>query len=108
MKTAFVLALVSLLLVSGCSGRSLELETPPVSDALPQPANLSWWSRAAMDVVMRVSAWRGAHPGYVVLFARDGVQSGLAKQLVKRTPSSANLSRIGDLQDSLPFADKAS
>jgi hypothetical protein len=43
-----------------------------------------------------------------MIFARDGVQIGLAKQLVKRTPWAANLSRFGDLQDSLPFTDKAS
>ena len=33
---------------------------------------------------------------------------GLEKQLVKRKPSAASLSRLGDLQDSLPFEDRAS
>ena len=43
-----------------------------------------------------------------MIFVREGVHIGLEKQLVKRTPCSANLSKLGDLQDSLPFADKAS
>ena len=43
-----------------------------------------------------------------MIFALDGVQIGFEKQLVKRMPSAANLSRLGDLQDSLPFDDRAS
>ena len=43
-----------------------------------------------------------------MILAREGVQIGLEKQLVKRTPSEANLSKLGDLQDSLPFEDRAS
>ena len=43
-----------------------------------------------------------------MIFARDGVQIGLEKQLVKRTPLAASLSRLGDLQDSLPLEDSAS
>jgi hypothetical protein len=43
-----------------------------------------------------------------MILAREGVQIGLEKQFVKRTPSAASLSRLGDLQDSLPFEDRAS
>ncbi|GIT06287.1 MAG: hypothetical protein CM1200mP29_16980 [Verrucomicrobiota bacterium] len=34
----------------------------------------------------------------VMIFARDGVQMGLEKQLVKRTPLGASLSRLGDFR----------
>lgn len=71
-----MVCLLSCLLV-GCSGKSLDPRVPPVSDsviagesaALPQ---LSWWSRAAMDALMRFDVWRGARSGYVALFALDG------------------------------------
>tara|TARA_X000001036_G_C20075519_1_gene560913 strand:- start:280 stop:510 length:231 start_codon:yes stop_codon:yes gene_type:complete len=43
-----------------------------------------------------------------MILVREGVQMGLEKQLVKRTPSAASLSKLGDLQDSLPFEDRAS
>jgi hypothetical protein len=43
-----------------------------------------------------------------MIFALEGVQIGLEKQLVKRRPWVAKVSRLGDLQDSLPFTDKAS
>ncbi len=39
---------------------------------------------------------------------RDGVQMGFENPFVKRTPFAASLSRLGDLQDSLPLDDSAS
>ena len=73
MRSAIALLLASTLALAGCSGKSAELETPPARDGLAQPADLAWWSRAAIDAFMRFSAWRGAQSGYIAVFARDGV-----------------------------------
>ena len=73
MKKITLMLLATSFLICGCSGNSRELDVPPAGDGLSQPENLSWWSRAAIDATMRFSAWRGAHSGYIALFARDGV-----------------------------------
>lgn len=62
-----------LLVLGGCSGRSLPVDVPPAREGLSEPENLAWWSRAAMDAYMRFSSWRGERSGYIALFARDGV-----------------------------------
>ncbi|MAT92914.1 MAG: serine hydrolase [Halioglobus sp.] len=68
-----LLLLAVAIVLAGCSGASEEFDVPPAAAGLAQPDNLSWWSRAAMDAYMRVSAWRGERSGYIALFARDGV-----------------------------------
>lgn len=73
MRNAIVALLLATLVIGGCSGRSAELDTPPARADQAQPADLAWWSRAAIDAFMRFSAWRGAQSGYIALFARDGV-----------------------------------
>ncbi|NQX89301.1 MAG: beta-lactamase family protein [Halioglobus sp.] len=73
MKKHWFCVVIVLLVLSGCSGKSHDINTPPVADGLPQPDNLSWWSRAAMNAYMRFSSWRGERSGYITLFARDGV-----------------------------------
>lgn len=65
--------LAATLAITGCSGRSAPLATPPARTDPGQPEELAWWSRAAMDAFMRFSVWRGAQSGYIALFARDGV-----------------------------------
>lgn len=72
-RTTASLVLAAALLLGGCSGTSEPFDVPPLRDDLPQPENLSWWSRAAMDAYMRFSVWRGERSGYITLFARDGV-----------------------------------
>ena len=71
MIRAWTLAMVVVL--AGCSGESQEITTPPVREGLATPADLAWWSRAAMNAYMRFSSWRGERSGYITLFARDGV-----------------------------------
>jgi CubicO group peptidase (beta-lactamase class C family) len=73
MKKASFILLATVLLICGCSGKSKELAVPPVRADLAAPANLAWWSRAAIDAYMRYSVWRGSQSGYIALFARDGV-----------------------------------
>jgi len=73
MRNLLLILLTTSVLICGCSGKSKELDVPPARDGLAQPEGLAWWSRAAIDAYMRFSAWRGAHSGYIVLFARDGV-----------------------------------
>lgn len=73
MRVLPLVLIVTTLTTGGCSGASKELGVPPVRNNLPRPENIAWWSRAAIDVLMRVSVWRGAHSGYIALFARDGV-----------------------------------
>ena len=65
--------LVMFVVLAGCSGESQEITTPPVREGLAKPADLAWWSRAAMNAYMRFSSWRGERSGYITLFARDGV-----------------------------------
>ncbi len=60
-----------------CSGKSLEPGVPAVgSDAIVDTdtaaRQLSWWSRVAIDALMRFDVWRGSRSGYVALFALDG------------------------------------
>jgi CubicO group peptidase (beta-lactamase class C family) len=71
-KTCLTL-LAMTLLICGCSGKSKELDVPPASAALAPPANLAWWSRAAIDALMRYSAWSGSHSGSIALIAREGI-----------------------------------
>jgi CubicO group peptidase (beta-lactamase class C family) len=66
--TATCLALASI----GCSGASLELGIPPADAGTPRPPNLAWWSRAAMDALLRLRVWSGGRSGFVAAFARDG------------------------------------
>jgi CubicO group peptidase (beta-lactamase class C family) len=73
MKIGVPTLLVTMLLVCGCNGQSKELNLPPAQDGLAPPENLAWWSRAAIDALMRFSVWQGSHSGYIALFARDGV-----------------------------------
>jgi CubicO group peptidase (beta-lactamase class C family) len=72
-KALFVTLAMSTVLLSACSGKSQELAVPPARADLAAPANLAWWSRAAIDSYMRYSVWRGEKSGYIALFARDGV-----------------------------------
>jgi CubicO group peptidase (beta-lactamase class C family) len=72
-RKTFLTLLAITLLICGCSGKSKELEVSPASDILARPANLAWWSRAAIDALMRYSAWSGAHSGSIALIARNGV-----------------------------------
>ena len=60
------------LALAGCSGKSLPVSVPPVDDSATAAAPLSWWSRAAMNALLRLDVWRGERSGYVALFARDG------------------------------------
>jgi CubicO group peptidase (beta-lactamase class C family) len=61
-----------MLLSIGCSGASLDLDIPPAEAGTPPPENLSWWSRAAIDSVLRLRVWTGGRSGFVAAFARDG------------------------------------
>lgn len=76
MREMLLLLLVIMTLLSGCSGKSRELDVPPARDDLVQPEALAWWSRAAIDAYMRYSAWRGSQSGYIALFARDVAGGG--------------------------------
>jgi CubicO group peptidase (beta-lactamase class C family) len=60
------------MLTLGCSGDSLEPGVPPADGASPQVEGLDWWSRAAIDTILRYSVWSGSRSGYVTMFARDG------------------------------------
>lgn len=71
-RTLLLLSVLVLLLI-GCSGKSGELDVPPARAGLAPPADLAWWSRAAIDAYMRYSVWRGSQSGYIAMFARDGV-----------------------------------
>lgn len=62
-----------LLGLAACSADSDRLDVPPAADGMQTSAGLSWWSRAAMDALCRVSVWRGASSGYIAMFAHDGV-----------------------------------
>ncbi|MFT4614115.1 MAG: CubicO group peptidase (beta-lactamase class C family) [Bacteroidia bacterium] len=73
MKITLSAVFCALLLLTGCSGKSLELSVPPAKEGLANSDNFAWWSRAAMDSFMRWSVWRGNKSGYITLFARDGV-----------------------------------
>jgi CubicO group peptidase (beta-lactamase class C family) len=73
MKRSMVCLLFGVFLLTGCSGESSRLAVSPVSDELPAPEGLSWWSRAAMDAYIRFSSWSGGRSGFIVMFARDGV-----------------------------------
>jgi CubicO group peptidase (beta-lactamase class C family) len=64
--------LLIVVLTLGCNGNSLDPGVPPTDDDSPPAADLAWWSRAAIDAVLRYSVWRGSRSGYVTLFARDG------------------------------------
>jgi CubicO group peptidase (beta-lactamase class C family) len=56
----------------GCSGASLDLGIPPADAAIEAPQNLAWWSRAAIDGVLRLRVFTGGRSGFVAAFARDG------------------------------------
>jgi CubicO group peptidase (beta-lactamase class C family) len=59
--------------ISGCCGKSKELDVPSARADLAQSEQLAWWSRVAIDALMRYSAWSESHSGSIALFARDGV-----------------------------------
>ena len=61
-----------ILLLTACSGESLELEVPSAGSARQAPG-LAWWSRVAIDTYMNASSRMGSRSGFVVMFARDGV-----------------------------------
>src|SRR5690606_26856428 len=73
MRNVLLLLLCCTLMLSGCSGKTGKLDVPSASAGLPQPEDLAWWSRAAIDAYMRYSAWRASQSGYIAMFARDGV-----------------------------------
>ena len=73
MKTGMAGFCLALVLLTGCSGKSQELDVPSASEGLASPDNFSWWSRAAMDAFMRWSVWSENKSGYILLLARDGV-----------------------------------
>jgi CubicO group peptidase (beta-lactamase class C family) len=73
MRNSFAMILLSTFLLLGCSGESKQLDVPPAQIGLPQPEDLAWWSRAAIDAYMRFSVWREERSGYIAMFARDGV-----------------------------------
>jgi CubicO group peptidase (beta-lactamase class C family) len=73
MKLRLLALFTAVLFVGGCNGQSKELNTSPAQNDFASADNLSWWSRAAIDTLMRFSVWRGANSGYIALFARDGV-----------------------------------
>ena len=73
MRKSFSMIMLSTLLLLGCSGQSKELDAPPAQNGLSQPEDLAWWSRAAIDALMRYSVWSEERSGYIAMFARDGV-----------------------------------
>ena len=65
--------LLALLLLTGCSGESMEPGVPPaITDHAEAPA-LPWLNRAGLDAWLRFNVWNGSRSGFVALFARDGV-----------------------------------
>ena len=59
-------------LLTGCSGKSLELNVPPANNDAPPAEGLSWFSRAALDAFFRGAVWKGDRSGFVAMFAQDG------------------------------------
>ena len=70
-KTVLAAPLV-ILLLTACSGKSLELNVPPAKNDAPPAQGLSWLSRAALDTFFRGAVWRGDRSGFVAMFAQDG------------------------------------
>jgi len=60
------------LLGTACSGASQPLDVPPAEPGSERPDGLPWWSRAAIDAVLRFRVWREDRSGYVAAFAHDG------------------------------------
>ena len=72
LRSNWIIALILVTGLAGCSGDSDRLDVPPAAEQLPPPAALSWWSRAAMDTLCRNAVWRGADSGYIAMFAHRG------------------------------------
>lgn len=66
------LAPITLALLTGCSGKSMELNVPAANKDTPAAENLAWTSRAALDTFFSGAVWRGDRSGFVALFAQDG------------------------------------
>ena len=73
MKKVLPIVLSVVFVISGCSSKSKELDVPSARADLAQSEPLAWWSRVAIDALMRYSAWSESHSGSIALFARDGV-----------------------------------
>lgn len=69
--TLHVTLLVALL-VTGCSGKSLDSNIPPAKGSNNDVLGLSWVSRAMTDAYLRSQVWTGARSGFVVMFAQQG------------------------------------
>jgi CubicO group peptidase (beta-lactamase class C family) len=73
-KTKLLAVTLLAALLSACSGQSDKLEVPSAQNSADSTiTNLSWWSRASMDALMRYGVWSGSRSGYIAMFARDGV-----------------------------------
>jgi len=72
MKSTLWATLLATTLLSGCSGKSLELNAPPANATVNEAESMSWISRAAMDAYLRSQVWTGARSGFVTIFAKNG------------------------------------
>ena len=61
-----------LLILTGCDGKSLDIDVPPVDNETQAAENLPWLNRAAMDAYMRYGTWRGKRSGFIAMYAVDG------------------------------------
>ena len=65
------LIIICSLLIGGC-GETLDTKIPPAQGEGSAAQPLSWFSRAAMQVMFDFSVWSGNRSGYIAMFARDG------------------------------------
>ncbi len=69
-KILFMLIVV--ILIGGCSGKSMELLVPSANQGASVSQNLPWWRRSAIDAFMRYSVWSGSRSGFVTMIAHEG------------------------------------
>jgi CubicO group peptidase (beta-lactamase class C family) len=79
------------MVLTACSGKSLELEVPSAG-AASEVQGLAWWSRAAIDTYMRGTVRMGSRSGFVLMFARDGV------------PIYSNAAGWADIENEVPMS----
>jgi CubicO group peptidase (beta-lactamase class C family) len=71
-KILFTLSVAIVIVIGGCSGKSMELSVPSANEGESFSQNLPWWRRAAMDAFMRYSVWSGSRSGFVAMIAHEG------------------------------------
>ena len=69
-KILFMLIVV--ILIGGCSGKSMELLVPSANQGASVSQNLPWWRRSAIDAFMHYSVWSGSRSGFVTMIAHEG------------------------------------